>query len=409
VTPGKIQIAFSELQPYMEKPADHLDHIVQCQSSNTFFLNAINEGKDKFLQDYNAWSKVQKDTFNELTKNATCKSIFLSAVTQYLEKDYVNAKNFFSQVVQWLKKYTLACIDEICWYKYFNSFSNIKINTVLWMVRDLSEDLANRVVLPKDPTPCDVRLNKISLNIVEAVYYDSKRGDDDNASCGAVLASTPCSTTTNPALETQPPFFDNNGTYICQQPFPDNWADGYSVWNLAFCNAEFGDWPLYWSKLLTPMVSCYRQEKGSYIFQRAINLALHIISSTVSHNLRKEVDPSVILSTPLFEKSFGASNKKSCDGYFDKVQKADQNPQSKADRQNARDNIKSIAQEIKSSTVLASLKLFKTLIGQCSKDLAFVSKLESLADKVDFLGKAGSFFGNIKDKIKNTFGKKHKK
>jgi len=209
------------------------------------------------------------------------------------------------------------------------------------------------------------------------MYYDSKSGYIDNAIVGAILAVNPGATDTNSKIETQPPKFAPNGKYLVFQPFPDLWADSYSVWNLAFVGGEYGDWPLYFSKLLTPCVSCYRDLKGSYIFQRAVNLALHIISSTISHNQRKSEDPEFDLRAPNWTKTFGASNRKNSEAYFAQIIKND--PAKAVERQQNLDDAKKVVDALKNGGgISATYNLMKLGLGKCEESL--LDKIKSWLD-----------------------------
>lgn len=290
-------------------PSVHIDKVLGCANKNSYLLQAIKDGKSKFLNDYEKWDEENKATFSKVSKDAVCYSTFLTFMTGWIESDYERSSLFFDQINEFIAKYSIIDIKGFRYYKNMDTFGNIKINTVFIMMKGMMNEIKNKIVLKPDPKKCNIRLNRISFNIAEAMFFDSANGFKDNALTGSALVVTPAYETTDKDLETEPPKYSENGVYQVFQPFPDQWADLYQVWNMAFTAQEMKEWPMYWAKLLTPAVGCYRDLKGSYLFQRAINLAMHIVHQLIIKNERKSNDPKYDLRTLSFVKSFGTSNK----------------------------------------------------------------------------------------------------
>ena len=364
---SKVQIRFEDILPLIEKPKKHIKRIIDCANENSYLTNAIQNGKNTFLEEYNSWDAPKKSKFGEVSKTAVCHSTFLTIMTQWIESDFPRSKKFFNQLNQFIAKFAKVDIKGMRWYNYMDSFGNIKINTVFLMIDGMIDDIVNRRVLDSDKQGCGVRMNRISVNIAEAMYYDAKADMLDNALTGSVLVVTPASQTENTRLETRPPQFSANGIYQVYQPFPDLWADLYQVWNLAFTAQQMPDFPIYWAKLLNPAVGCYRSLKGSYLFQRGINLAMHIVHQLVVKNERKNESPGFDIRLMKFVASFGKSNKNSSKQYFQKVQTNDSDPLSVSTRKRKLDETDNVVKSIKNGILSILNSLIKVVGGECFK------------------------------------------
>jgi len=228
---------------------------------------------------------------------------------------------------------------------------------------------SKKKVLDDDKSICGTRLNRISANIAEAMYYDAQGGFVDNAIAGAAMVVTPAShNRDDPKLEMEKPHYSDNGEYLTFQPFPDKWADLYQVWNLAFTGQQEPDWPLYWAKLLTPSNSCYRQPKGRYVFHRAINLAMHIVHMVIAKNERKNESPGFDVRTIDFVKNFGKTNRVSSEAYIAMVQQNDDDAASKTSRKEKYDNTVKIVNDVGTKGILAKLTVIGDLVQTAYKE-----------------------------------------
>lgn len=358
---SNLEIELNEIVDKIDSPSDHIDKIVSCASKNSYFVKAIENGKDKFMEDYNKWDDKNKETFKKVSKDAVCYSTFLTYMTTWVESDYDRASKFFDFINSSIAEFALVDIKGFRYYSNMDLFGNIKTNTVFLMMKSMINDIKNKIVLTPDAKVCKIRLNRISINIAEAMYFDSSHGFKDNALAGSALLVTPAYEKVDTNLETEPPKYSSGGVYQVFQPFPDEWADLYSVWNMAFTAQEMKEWPMYWAKLLTPSVGCYRDLKGSYLFQRAINLAFHIVHQLITKNKRHSNDPDYDLRTMSFVKSFGTSNKESADLYMKKVQENDTDKNSVERRKRKLDETNEIVNSISEGS-LSLVRSFPSLI-----------------------------------------------
>jgi len=326
-------LAMKDIKPFIQDVNSHIDEAASCAEQNIYFVDAIREGRRMFQTDYGKFNAKQREDFKKTAKRAICHSIFLHAFSQLVSSDWIRAENIFLKVLDMLSQMSKFNVGALRYFKYFSSFDNIKANTVITMMYKDFEMFKKGAIKPEDTKKCGVRFNNVGMNIAEAMYYDDKDGYSDNALAGAVMVATPHFETDEPKLEAQKPKYnDDPKMYLVFQPFPDQWGDLYSVWNLAFTARQFQDFPMYWAKLLNPTVGCHRRVKGSYIFNRAINLLFQIIHEVAYRNSQGEEDPGVDVRLTEFTKAFGTSNKFSGDHYFLKVQNHDPNEARKQER-----------------------------------------------------------------------------
>lgn len=99
----------------------------------------------------------------------------------------------------------------------------------------------------------------LAINIMEAVTTDYFNGNKDNAYAGWALAVS---------TRRRVYSFDDQHKYIYSvNPHPKQWADLYTIWNLAFCSSHPSA-PYAYSKLLIPQVNNYKDEPALYMFKR---------------------------------------------------------------------------------------------------------------------------------------------
>ena len=112
---------------------------------------------------------------------------------------------------------------------------------------------------------------------MEAVLEDERLENFDNAETGKLLAKYVHTKTHDNRTGSGPCQLSDNLQYFnCPQPLPQQWADLYSTWNLAFTTG-FPDFVYYMPKLLIPSVGAYQNDTGSYIYPRIF--ALYRVSS----------------------------------------------------------------------------------------------------------------------------------
>jgi hypothetical protein len=108
-------------------------------------------------------------------------------------------------------------------------------------------------------------------NISVAVLVDQKLGNSGNVYAGNVLAANNAN-----SLGAGPTRFSDNGKSIlfCM-PLPEDWANLYSTWNLAFIS-QYEHFPYVMMKLLIPKVLGYHNNPDEYIYNRALALHTHL-------------------------------------------------------------------------------------------------------------------------------------
>ena len=128
-----------------------------------------------------------------------------------------------------------------------------------------------------------LRAPLLSINILEAMVQDLKKGYIDNACCGFELILEPGNKTlkgtggTNDYIWTRPDG-RQSGVLCIQSPLPIIWNNLYTSWNLAFCSDQYSDWPFFFAKLLNPAVlgSYHEVDAGIFLALRVSTLLVHI-------------------------------------------------------------------------------------------------------------------------------------
>ena len=93
----------------------------------------------------------------------------------------------------------------------------------------------------------------------------------DNAWCGFELMLEPGNQTVKGADGTtdyfwRPPHGRQSGVLCTRSPLPIIWNNLYITWNLAFGSNQYSNWPLFFAKLLNPVVfgSYHQVDPGLY-------------------------------------------------------------------------------------------------------------------------------------------------
>jgi hypothetical protein len=160
----------------------------------------------------------------------------------------------------------------------------------------------------------------LPLNIMEAVFVDSLAGNKDNAFAGFILAKNPPGVNENKALGSGPTVLSSDGKKaLIAPPFPKEYADLYSAWNLAFVSNVGTFWLM---KLLIPSVSGYQENPREYMFYRVLGLYTALNMAVI---LQEQEDQDLIFGAfhPAEFKTFlGKSNAKNARLYQDKINAA---------------------------------------------------------------------------------------
>ena len=164
--------------------------------------------------------------------------------------------------------------DQMDWKPYFNAFERMKLPSI--------EFPMEFYVNYKRGEPYVVEEGNgafLAMNILEAMYQDTKVGSDANAAAGYEMMMEPNMRAPIPGLENDLScLFSEKTAVVSNKPsFPKDWANLYSSWNLCFVS-NYKDYPMYYAKLLAPVVlSTYQNvDPGLYIYPRVLALYLHI-------------------------------------------------------------------------------------------------------------------------------------
>ncbi|RZI45338.1 hypothetical protein [Candidatus Finniella inopinata] len=163
-----------------------------------------------------------------------------------------------------------------------------------------------------DPDYCR---NYLPLNILEATLIDWLMGNNGNAKAGWVLANSRPGGPENKVIGSGPASLSPDGqAVLLHMPFPKEWADLYSVWNLGFVS-HLEDFPYWMVKLLIPQVSGYQSVPEEYMHNRV--LALY---SQLQFELFRRSEGDTVIADWKHEnltKCFNDSNAKSAKQYKD--------------------------------------------------------------------------------------------
>lgn len=239
---------------------DHMIDRIVCAAESNPYLHAILEA-GKTAQMHLLYKHVELEGGRVLPHVLTY-AMALNNLTQAMFKD-INILRVCNRVWSFALK-------DIFIPAYLDVFENVKFYTL----NGLS---AYTKAHDSDYFPPDGIRNVLPLNIIEASLSDSFKGNWENAEAGWVLAKHRPGGDKDMATGAGPSSFEKNqyGTKVfgAYMPFPKQWADLYTVWNLSFVS-EFRNFPFFMVKLLIPQVIEYQKKPAEYMYSRA--LALYI-------------------------------------------------------------------------------------------------------------------------------------
>ena len=171
-------------------------------------------------------------------------------------------------------------------------FERVKLSSVHEIIRSWVQQKTCR----EDHRPLQercgrVRGDRLWINIMEAVFTDVSHGLEDNGETGYVLAldngnteqrdltyqrEMPQSAAQQRGARRQQ-YTKNHSLTTCYTPFPLQWAELYTSWNLCFVVAHYPRALTLCAKLLIPYVLNFEEEPDAYLFKRvlALYLTLH--------------------------------------------------------------------------------------------------------------------------------------
>lgn len=167
----------------------------------------------------------------------------------------------------------------------------------------------------------DSNRHYLNFNILEATIADLFLGNSDNAGAGMTLIQHPVGGKTDSRTKAGAATVGETRGYPVIELRPDlpkEWADLYTVWNLAFCS-NASTFPILAAKLLIPSVHDHDSNSEGYMYHRAIALYLHFQFQI----FRKidETEPSVVSewNFPEITRTMGQANAVSAQAYDELV------------------------------------------------------------------------------------------
>ena len=214
----------------------------------------------------------------DLVKQASLHSYFLHFVNAEIKKDYTRAARVFAEIQKSMHSLEHKTISDFEFYKHASLFESGKLNLIMPALIKSMKSVLDKTPVPFDRVKCGQRVNGVSLNVGEAMLADMKNRHYDNARAAVPMMLAPNLETDNLALHGHRTHFDETHRVSLNfQPFPTEWAKLYETWNLAFTMGEYDNFPMLWAKLINPSTSCYHDVEGSYLHNRGVTLALHIL------------------------------------------------------------------------------------------------------------------------------------
>eukprot|EP00906_Rhabdomonas_costata_P032878 RCo046302 len=180
--------------------------------------------------------------------------------------------------------------EEVDWKPYFNPFERMKLPSIEFPMGNYTRYKCGDAYVVEEGSGA-----LLAINILEAIYQDTRLGDDANAAAGYELMMEPNERTHIPGLENDVNrLFNEKTAAVCNKPpFPREWANLYSSWNLCF-GSNYKDYPMYFAKLLAPVVLTTYQnvDPGLYLYPRVLALYLHLQYLKFSRAAHKSAEPN---------------------------------------------------------------------------------------------------------------------
>ena len=171
----------------------------------------------------------------------------------------------------------LEACEEVWYASYLRKLMKLKNIFKIVKFLTLRRDISIRIhQLRRKHVPPETGSQYLPLNIYEAMMDDQRQGNLDNAMVASVLAqNSPGRLEYDSKSQAGPTILAKDGNTIEYNfPFPKEWTDLYSTWNLAFV-MQFPGFPYYMAKLLIPSVSGYANNPTGYIHSRVFALTAH--------------------------------------------------------------------------------------------------------------------------------------
>ena len=159
-----------------------------------------------------------------------------------------------------------------------------------------------------------------SYNIFQAMVQDVLENHMDNSLVGKTLALNPPGQEDNATMSGPTTISENGQILEIYPPLPNQWADLYQTWNMAY-TTRYKTWPKFLVKLLIPSVSGYHDKPdGQYFYARVLALYSHIIQRIAEKtNFEKN---GFDWKSEALSKSWGKSNRQSAKDYENQVNEA---------------------------------------------------------------------------------------
>lgn len=162
----------------------------------------------------------------------------------------------------------------------------------------------------------------LSINIIEATIFDFIKGNNGNAFAGYILSQNKSSKFENQKTGSGPTERSKDGERLrLRNPFPKQWDDLYSTWNLGFVS-QFNT-PLWYIPLLIPSVSGYANNPEEYIYNRILALFAILNFKLIMEDSDDKIMFEEYLPGDFITKSFDTTNRKSAEEYASLILNAD--------------------------------------------------------------------------------------
>jgi hypothetical protein len=254
-----------------------IEEMAKAMKKNPYLLNCIANLPEGALKNFQ--EKLSSDNGQKMIKYLIPYAFALNSLTAVFAKDV----ELFNEVDKlWSKEKPFNAGNHLSFFGW------IKYTTLGTLSRA-------KKPLQKHEIEKDANRHYLNLNIFEAVTADKYLKNNDNAKAGIALMRHPvggksdvrtgAGPTTVGVTKKEKAGEDSSAvsgkreyeTYEIIKGRPDlpkEWADLYTVWNLAFIS-NGNDFPLLAMKLLIPSVNNYADDPQSYMHHRVIALYLH--------------------------------------------------------------------------------------------------------------------------------------
>jgi len=239
-----------------DKVKDFVDQIARHAEANQYLKDFFEKAEGQHFD--HLYHKVQTEGAAVLPSVVTY-ALVLERLTEAMREDW--------RIIECCKKIWKKARLKVGLSKYISLFERVKLSSLEIGINLILKCHKSRKV------PSRFCRLILPVNIIEAIFADTRLGCKDNAVSGWPLATNlPGAKKLNPKTGAAPSHWskDKKVIHLCMS-LPGKWADLYSTWNLAFVS-RYRDFPYFMTKLLIPQVACYQDAPEEFIYNRALAL-----------------------------------------------------------------------------------------------------------------------------------------